>query len=134
MDHFVANGFKYRLIQPTRVTHGSTSLIDHVLDNMEGQTMTSGVITTQLYGSKGWTDHYLIYSIIKNHVPHRHVPTTRTRRRIKKTTSLNFKEKLAMVDFTGALVEDQSVAMDKTMDLVMKTHDECFPLETVKIR
>ena len=134
VDHFVASGFKYRLIQPTRVTHGSASLIDHVLDNMEGQTMTSGVITTQLYGSKGWTDHFPVYSIIRNHVPHSNIPTTRTRRRINQTTTSKFKEELAMVDFSSAHVQDQNDAMDKMMDLVMKTHDECFPLETVKVR
>ena len=96
--------------------------------------MTSGVITTQLYGSKGWTDHYPVYTIIKNQVPLKNAPATRTRRRINQTTTKKFKEKLAGTDFSVAHVSDPNEAMDKLMDLVMGAHHECFPLETVKVR
>jgi hypothetical protein len=133
VDHFVAGSFKYRLVQPTCVTHGSASLTDHVLDNFKGQTKTSGVIMTQLYGSKGWTDHSPVYTIIKNQVPPKNAPTTCTRRRVNQTTTQKFKEKLAGTDFSVTHVNDPNEAMDKLMDLVVGAHHECFPLETVKV-
>ena len=58
IDTIVSNGFKFRLAQPTRVTHTSATLIDHVIDNFENETKACGVITTQLQGSSGYTDHF----------------------------------------------------------------------------
>ena len=69
VDHFVSNGFKFRLRLPTRVTHSTATLIDHVLDNLSLQTQTSGVIVTQLHGARGYTDHFPTYTIIMRNVP-----------------------------------------------------------------
>jgi endonuclease/exonuclease/phosphatase family metal-dependent hydrolase len=65
VDQMVSSGFKFRLIQPTRVNNNHASLIDHVLDNLDHRTATSGVITTQLRGSTGYTDHFPVYTVIK---------------------------------------------------------------------
>ena len=69
IDNMVSNGLKFRLAQPTRVTHSSATLIDHVLDNLTDETKACGVITTQLQGSSGYTDHFPIYSLVKLNVP-----------------------------------------------------------------
>jgi hypothetical protein len=122
VDHMVAAGFKFRLIQPTRISHTRASLIDLVMDNMVGKTETSGVITTQLHGTKGWTDHFPIYTIIRRHVPRDENPTTRTRRKINSTTTAAFRAKLSNADFTEAYVSDPNEAMDKMMDTIMKVH------------
>jgi hypothetical protein len=104
------------------------------MDNMEGETMTSGVITTQLYGASGYTYHYPIYTVIKRHVPSTQGPTKITRRKINATTSLNFKKSLDRADFNGTMVDDPSEAMDKFMGTVMQAFDESFPEETIKVR
>jgi endonuclease/exonuclease/phosphatase family metal-dependent hydrolase len=76
IDQFVAN--KFRLVQPSRVSHTSASLIDHILDNLETDNVaTSGVLTTQLYGSCGWTDHFPTYTIFKCPTPKTKSQTTR---------------------------------------------------------
>jgi hypothetical protein len=133
VDHLVSSGFKFRLIQPTRISHDRASLIDHVLDNMDGRTVTSGVITTQLYGAKGWTDHYPIYTVVKRPVPIHCGPKTKTKRKINQTTEKLFKQTLAATDFTTVTQGDANEALEEMMCITMETYDQCFPLQTVKV-
>lgn len=135
VDHFVSNAFKFRLVQPSRVSHTTATLIDHVIDNLEtGMVATSGVLTTQLYGASGWTDHFPIYTIVKCPTSNANTRTTRTRRCINPTTMQNFKLKLAKEDFSNAYMDNPDDAMESMMATIMRTHNDCFPLETVKVR
>jgi hypothetical protein len=73
VDHFVSNTFKFRLAQPTRVSHSSATLLDHVIDNLErAQVATSGILTKQLYGASGWTDHFPTHSCQMPHIQGQH--------------------------------------------------------------
>ena len=86
VDHFVSNGFKFRLLLPTRVTHTSASLIDHVIDNLSSQTQTSVVMCTELYGACGFTDHFPTYTIVMRSLPPTLPPGHITRRRVNNIT------------------------------------------------
>jgi hypothetical protein len=134
VDHFVSNSFKFCSVLPSRIGHQRCTLLDHCLDNMEGQTETSGVLTTQLSGASGWTDHFPTYIIVRKPVPSKTGPMTITRRKINATTTKQFKEDLGETNFSSTMVDDPSESMEALMDTIMQAHAKNFPLETVKIQ
>ena len=101
---------------------------------MEGQTETAGVITTQLSGASGWTDHFPTYIIVRKPVPSKKGPSTITRRGINAKNINNFQIDLGGTDFLSTLVDDPSKSMETLMDTIMEVHERNFPLETVKIQ
>ena len=132
IDLQVSNGFKFRLAQPTRVTHGNATLIDHVMDNLINETKACGIITTQLRGSLGYTDHYPIYSIVQRTVSRPRSQPTVTRRKINAFTRRTFSENLKAADFTSAFHDDQ--AMSNMMTTVQVEYNKSFPLTTQKVK
>ena len=77
------------------MTHTSATLIDHVIDNLDNETEACGVITTQLHGSSGYTDHFPIYSLVKTNIARTKGPATITRRNINAHTRRTFSQQLS---------------------------------------
>ena len=132
VDHFVSNGFKFRLLLPTRVTHTSASLIDHVIDNLSSQTQTSRVICTQLYGASGFTDHFPTYTIVKRSLPPTLPPGHITRRRVNNITLHRFRNTLRDVDFSSCFHDDPDDAFNSLMEVIKTAYVSSFPLHTKK--
>ena len=132
VDHFVSNGFKFRLLLPTRVTHTSATLIDHVIDNLSLLTQTSGVICTQLHGAKGYTDHFPTYTIIMRSFPSTPQPGAITRRRVNGITLDRFRNSLWDTDYSSCLKEDPGDAYNSLMEVISIAYVSSFPLHTKK--
>jgi hypothetical protein len=113
VDMFVSNGFKFRIAQPTHISKSSATLIDHMIDNLDGgKTVTSGVLTTILDGAQGYSDHFPTYTVVKRPAPKATAPTTAIRRNFNQTRMQDFKQKLAQADFGDAYVESPDVALE----------------------
>ena len=132
IDTQVSNGFKFRLAQPTRVTHTTATLIDHVLDNLTNETKACGVITTQLQGSAGYTDHYPIYSLVKLGTKRSVNQTPTTRRKINAATREMFAENLRTSNFTSVYHEDPNQATSNLISQIQDVYEKSFPLITGK--
>ena len=132
VDHFVSNGFKYRLLLPTRVTHTSATLIDHVIDNLSSPPQTSGVMCTQLHGAKGYTDHFPTYTIIMRSLPCPSLPGTITKRRVNGVTLDRFRNSLRATDFSSCLKDGPDDAYNSLMEVISIAYASSFPLHTKK--
>ena len=58
-----------RIVRPTRIKNRSATLIDHIMTRNNGLTVVSGIIDVELAGNCGFTDHKLIFSIIRSKMP-----------------------------------------------------------------
>ena len=58
-----------RIVRPTRIKNRSATLIDHIMTRNNGLTVDSGIIDVELAGNCGFTDHKLIFSIIRSKLP-----------------------------------------------------------------
>ena len=131
IDAQVSNGFKFRLAQPTRVTHTTATLIDHVLENLTDETKACGVITTQLQGSSGYKS---IYSLVKigTKRPINEEPTIR--RKINASTRRTFADSLMAADFTCVYHEDPNQATSNLISTIQNVYEKSFPLVTQKVK
>ena len=132
LDLFVSNGYYFRIAQPTRVSHSCATLIDHVIDNCSGDVRTSGVITTQLSGSSGWTDHYPIYTILNRSIPCKEKSANTKVRLMNQTTMKTFELNLKSTDFSAVYVDNANIATDVLMEKIEEVHDKSFPWVTKK--
>jgi exonuclease III len=132
VETMISSGLKFRISRPSRVSNTSATLIDHIADNLTDQVQISGIITTQLFGASGYSDHLPVFSIIKREITRNKPPKTITRRKINKFTEATFQRRLQEVDFSSAYREDPSECLDNMMEIITKQHDISFPLETVK--
>ena len=134
IDLIVSNGLKFRLAQPTRVTHTSATLIDHVIDNLNTETKACGVITTQLYGASGYTDHFPVYSIVQRKTRQTRGPSTITRRRFNAANKQTFKDNLQSADFSSAYHNDVNQASANLVTIIQSEYNKSFPLVTQKVK
>ena len=134
IDTQVSNGFKFRLAQPTRVTHTTATLIDHVLDNLTDETKACGVITTQLQGSCGYSDHYPIYSLVKLGTKRASSQMPTNRRKINAATRLKFADTLRTTNFHNVYQEDPNQATSSLLTTIQDVYNKSFPVITGKAR
>ena len=134
IDLIVSNGLKFRLAQPTRVTHTSATLIDHMIDNFTNETKACGVITTQLQGSSGYTDHFPIYSIVQRMTQRPSRQSTFTKRKITAATKKGFQDNLKSADFTSAYQDNVNDAMSNFTSIIQAEYNKSFPLITQKVK
>ena len=104
------------------------------MDNLTNETKACGVITTQLQGSSGYTDHFPIYSIVQRTMTRPRSQPTVTRRKINTFTRKTFAENLKAADFTGAFHDDANQAMTNMMSTVQVEYNKSFPLITQKVK
>ena len=65
LDTMLSHKLLPKIVRPTRIKHKSATLIDHLFTRDSGSCVTSGIITTEIAGSHGYTDHFPIFTIIK---------------------------------------------------------------------
>ena len=61
------------ITRPTRIKHSSASLIDHIF--YKSAVIQTGVLTSEIAGQHGFTDHYPVFCIIKKGNEKRDKPT-----------------------------------------------------------
>ena len=112
------------------MTHTTATLIDHVLDNLVDETKACGVITTQLQGNSGYTDHYPIYTLVQHGLLRTQNATPITRRKINACTKRVFSERLQDTDLSNVYHNDPNQASSNLMTTLQELHDDCFPIVT----
>ena len=126
-DTLLSNGFLPKITSPTRVTHNSATLIDHIFVNECSHNQSfSGTITSSM------SDHYFNFIFLKNTIK-RERPKTVTYRPFTESNILKFNEALKNTDFS-ALSEttDPNDAYNSLISTYNDTLDRIIPLKTVR--
>lgn len=63
LDTMISNAMIPLITKPTRIKHGSATLIDHVFCRLPGMDADAGILCTEIAGSHGFTDHYPVFCL-----------------------------------------------------------------------
>jgi hypothetical protein len=128
VDGIFSRGFLPRILKPTRVTHSSATLIDHILTNDIAARSSSGIIINDV------ADHFAVFHIsaINSQHPKPHVKHYRS---FSNDNIANFKSELGKIDFSDiSSLDCPNDAYTKFIDLYKKTFDTAFPLKTTMVK
>ena len=128
VDDMISHGLLPLITQPTRITHQSATLIDHIFTNMLNNTYTSGIMITDL------ADHFGIFTIIEDIQMNKN-PKTIQARSFKETNITIFKEMLASTDFSNIMeIHSPNEAYKEFIKLYQTKFEIAFPLKTKTIQ
>ena len=65
LDLMIAHKLLPRISRPSRIKKQSATLIDHIFTRDNDRTILSGILSAEIAGSHGYTDHFPVFSIIK---------------------------------------------------------------------
>ena len=65
LDLLMSHSLVPAITRPTRIKHVSATLIDHIF--LKSATFKAGILTSEIAGSHGFTDHYPVFCILKIH-------------------------------------------------------------------
>ena len=126
INNVFSESFLPLITKPTRVTHESATLIDHIYSNEKTHDSLTGIIVTD-----DVADHFGVFHILygKSHIkPPSYIYT----RKINEHTMHNFKLRLAETEFNSVLQEqDTNIAYDKFIDIYCRLFEEIFPIKKV---
>ena len=126
-DTLVSNGFIPKITSPTRVTHSTATLIDHIFVNeCRNKETLAGTITTCM------SDHYFNFLFLKNVIkPER--PRTVTYRAFTELNVTKFNEALTNTDFDIIFQSnDPNEAYDNLVSIYGDALNKIIPLKTVR--
>jgi len=127
VDGIFSRGFIPRILKPTRVTHTSATLSDHIITNDIACSSTSGIIINDV------ADHFAVFYIststlnnTKSQIKHTRLVTERN--------IANFKFHLDNIDFSSVIhATCPNEAYDKFHDLYIQCFNQSFPLRKLKV-
>jgi hypothetical protein len=123
VDGILSRGFLPVIHKPTRVTHTSATLIDHIYSNLTCKDTLSGIILTDV------ADHFGTFYIVNDSNRNTDKPTFITKRKFTKTNMTKFKQLLCDRDFSEIINYDcPNSAYDKFMSIYKTIFNETFPL------
>ena len=96
IDGIFSKGFLPRILKPTRLTHTSATLIDHILTNDITVRSSSGIIINDI------ADHFAVFHISTSNKKNTKPPIKYTRIISDKNLS-NFRSELDIIDFSQTL-------------------------------
>ena len=127
VDGIFSRGFLPRIIMPTRVTHRSATLIDHILTNEITSASSSGIIINDV------ADHFAIFNISTT-TPNKPKPQIRHIRSFSEENITKFKSELDLIDFSPVLqIDCPNEAYSTFINLYKQPFDIAFPLRTIKV-
>jgi hypothetical protein len=127
VDGILSRGFLPVIHKPTRVTHTSATLIDHIYSNQTCMDTLSGIILTDV------ADHFGTFFIIKDSNRHSGKQKSVTKRKFIEANMTKFKQLLNDEDFSEILNTDcPDSAYEKFMSLYQYMFNEAFPLCTTR--
>jgi hypothetical protein len=121
LDMMISNGMIPQITLPTRLTHSTASLIDHIFTNSPNETSIAGTITTDI------SDHFSNFILIKLKIPKRQFPTYITYRRYDETSFAKFNSELENVDFSSVYINDPSQAYSSFLDIILSLRNKHMP-------
>jgi hypothetical protein len=123
VDGILSRGFLPVIHKPTRVTHTSATLIDHIYSNLTCNNTLSGIILTDV------ADHFGTFHIVNDSNRCTDKLTFTTKRKFTETNMTKFKQLLCDKDFSETLNTDcPDSAYDKFMSVFTDIFNEAFPL------
>ena len=126
-DTLLTNGFTPKITVPTRVTHTTATLIDHLFTNEDSPDQSfAGTITSSM------TDHYFNFIFLKNSKTIKYPKNVTYRPYTDKNIS-KFNEKLMNTDFNEFYsIDCPNEAYEKLIDRYNTLLDETIPVKTTK--
>ena len=128
LDNLISQGFLPVITRPTRVTHHSATLIDHIFTNSHNINSSSGIII-----SDEVADHFGTYYIIKDYRQN-HQPLEILSRGINERGINLLNTTLTDEDFSQVLNEpDPNVAYENFITIYKKHFDDIFPIKKITL-
>ena len=128
LDTFLSNGFMPKITVPTRVTHNSATLIDHMFlnDTQEYINLHAGTLTSSM------TDHYMNFIFISNFKRVSN-PKYITYRPFTESNIIKLRNKLNDADFSPIYAtENPNTSYNLMIDIYKKNLDEIIPLKSAR--
>ena len=111
-DLLVSHKLLPRITLPTRIKHQSATIIDHLFTCAH---IDTGIFTTELSGSYGFTDHYPIFGVIPTKPVIKQRQICVTKRYFTKEGHENRKEGLRNEDWGAFFAEGNSTILYNTL-------------------
>ncbi len=126
IDNLFSHGFMPFIHKPTRVTHQTATLLDHIYSNNLAHKSISGIILTDV------SDHFGIYHIVHNRRK-THIHHANTRRIFSSQNQETFNELLRQTDFSDiSQINCPQQAYNLFIDKYKTAFDIAFPLTQIK--
>ena len=126
IDLMFSHGFLSLLKFPTRISHNSASLIDHLWTNMQSENYLSGIITSYI------SDHFPVFTFIDQSKPE-NIPKSFRCRDFSQANIDSFKENLEQLSFNDVYIEEEAQkSYDSFHNQFFALFDAQFPVKTVK--
>ena len=123
LDMMITSSLVPRITLPTRVTHNTSTLIDHVYCNIPTTDFQAGTLTTDI------SDHFSNICLIKSETKHSERPVHVTYRKINNQTFHNFNIALQNTDFSDVYhCDDPSIAYKIFLDKFIALKNLHMPL------
>ncbi len=126
IDGLFSQGFMPFIHKPTRVTHQTATLLDHIYSNNLAHKSISGIILTDVF------DHFGVYLIVHNKSK-KHTYCRNTRRIFSSQNQETFNELLRQTDFSDiSQLNCPQQAYNLFIDKYKASFDIAFPLTQIK--
>lgn len=127
LDMLVTNQLTPRITVPTRVTHGSATLIDHMYKKVSSAKCTSGTLISDI------TDHYINFMFIDKPKTKSYDPKYIRYRAFTDSNLEQFNDHLTAADWSSVYnTYDSNEAYRRFMSLYKGALDKAIPLKTKK--
>ena len=125
LDKIFSNGFLPAILEPTRISSFSATLIDHIYTN-NVSSFSSGIIVTDL------ADHFGTYLSTNTKIKHKITHAKQTR--IFSDTNINlFNDLLKNTDFSCITeLRCPNLAYEEFISLYKSAFEQAFPLKTIR--
>ena len=130
-DDFINNVFSQSYIpvitKPTRVTHTSATLIDHIYTNNITSPSKSGILVTDM------ADHFGIFCIFETQ-PDRNLPNYVYKRSFKEKNITKFRQLIKQYDFSDIYLQtNPNDAYNILLKIVQEFYEQSFPKQQTLI-
>ena len=123
LDMMISNNMRPCITLPTRITHNTATLIDHIYTNIPPNKTLAGTLTTDI------SDHFSNFIFITTKLRKSH-PKYVTYRPFNKTALAKFNEELIDTDFSEVYIDDPSAAYSNFISKITYLRDKHMPITT----
>ena len=126
LDSFLSSGFQPKITLPTRVTHHSATIIDHMFVKLSVDECHAGTLRSDI------TDHFINFLFMKSKSPPNKMKYI-SYRPLTNNNICKFNEALNSCDMSPILCsEDPNEAYNKLLCIYQTKLDEVIPIKTVR--
>jgi hypothetical protein len=123
-DMMISNGMIPQITLPTRVTHNTATLIDHIYCNSQHDKSLAGTIKTNI------SDHFSNFFFIPTKKAKLQHPKFITYRCINELSLNNFRKELKETNFSSVYVDNPSQSYSNFLHIITSLRDKHMPIIT----